>query len=433
MLQSIYNFGKERFIDSRENITSFGFLNNVVPVLMGLYIFINPFPHMTAIKEICFYLAFFLVGALILFKKIKFSFQIPLFIPFCLFVCWVFVGLFFALDKGNSIHDFNAHLLRYIMVYFILINVFSSRKRFMALSRIIIVSSISYCILGISYFYFVLGNSWATRFSYGAAKGLLGYEVSGNSLCALVIFSILLTLSLFKKGTFRHDVLLALCLIPQIVFVFLVQSRGAYIALFLSLIVFLWKSKKILLAVLILLVVITTMSPIKTRIAMDTFVSDYRRTGTMFTILEVVKDFPIMGIGFGNETYGKKVDLKIYNNRVPEKYRLRDNLIVAAPHNILLNILVRTGFVGLALFLSILFVFVRMCWRCARGGEDDFVKKWGFCIFSAFLSFFVIGMFEQMFHHVTELIFYTILAMGSILWRMNDNMRDAVTSGISDR
>jgi len=423
MLKSIYTLGKERFLTLRESLTFWDSLKYGVPVLMGLYVFINPFPHMTAIKGLCLYLAFFLVCALIIFKKIDFSFRTPLFIPFCLFVGWVFYGLFFAVDKVNSIHDFHAHLLRYIVVYFILINVFNSKKRFMALSRTIIASAISYCILGISYFYFVLGNSWATRFSYGASKGVLGYEVSGNSLCALVIFSILLTLGLFKNGALRQNVSLVFCLIPQIAFIFLVQSRGAYIALFLSVIVLLWKNKKILLLILIGLLVVTLASPIKERLIVTTknVLGDYR-IKMMFTALEIVKDYPVMGIGFGNLTYGEKVDLRMYNNRVPEKYRQRNDLIITAPHNMLLNILVRTGFLGLALFLSILLGFFWMCCRCARGGGDDFIRKWGLCMLSAFLSFLVIGMFEQMFHHVAELVLYTILAMGTIVWRMNNSV-----------
>ena len=141
----------------------------------------------------------------------------------------------------------------------------------------------------------------------------------------------------------------------------------------------------------------------------------------MFTTLEIVKDYPVIGIGFGNETYGKKVDLEMYNNRVPKKYRQNHNSIIAAPHNMFLNILVRTGFGGLALFLFILFVFVRMCWRCVSYGEDDFVKTWTLCIVSAFLAFLIIGMFEQMFHHVTEVVLYTILSMGTILWNLNES------------
>jgi O-antigen ligase len=161
----------------------------------------------------------------------------------------------------------------------------------------------------------------------------------------------------------------------------------------------------------------TAMSPIKNKVTMEQLMHNYR-IKMVVTTLEVVKDYPMIGIGFGNETYGEKIDLHMYNNRAPKKYQQSDHLIIKAPHNMLLNILVRTGIVGLVLFLSILSVFAGMCWRCARNGADDFVRKWGLCIGSALLAFLVIGMFEQMFHHVAEMLLYTILAMGTIVWRI---------------
>jgi len=405
----------------KEDHRIFKLLNYLIPILMGIYIFINPFPHMTSIKEICFYGSVIIVLILICFKKTDFSFETPLLVPFILFAGWVFAGLFFALDKGNSVHDFYSHLLRYLAIYFILINFFNSKKRFVYLARIIIISSITYSIWGLFYFYHIMGYNWATRFSYGGAKGFLGYEVSGNSICVLVIFSILLSLNFFMDGSLRRKTTLVFCLIPQIALVFLVQSKGAYIALLLSLIILLWKNKKILLSVLAILVIVTAMLPIKGRLSGLTTTEDIfgsRRIKMMFTTLEIVKDYPIIGIGFGNETYGKKVDLRMYNNRAPKKYR-QGGQPTGAPHNILLNILVRVGIVGLVLFLFIIFVFVKMCWRCVRYGKDDFVKKWELCIGSAFLAFVVIGMFEQMFHHVTEMILFTTLSMGTILWRLN--------------
>ena len=132
----------------------FTILTLSVPVLMGIFIFFNPFPHTTAIKEICFYSSFFIVLVLIYFKKIDFSFKSPLTLPFVLFTAWVFIGLFFALDKENSIHNFRAHLLNYLVLYYILINFFNSRKRLHGLSWIMIISATIFSIGGIYYISF---------------------------------------------------------------------------------------------------------------------------------------------------------------------------------------------------------------------------------------------------------------------------------------
>ncbi len=88
---------------TREKI--FKGLNLGIPALMGLFIFLNPFPHTTAIKEICFYSSVVMILILACFRKLDFSFRSPLTIPFLLFALWAFIGLFFALDvvviKGN--------------------------------------------------------------------------------------------------------------------------------------------------------------------------------------------------------------------------------------------------------------------------------------------------------------------------------------------
>ena len=84
----------------------FEILNKSIPVLMGIFIFFNPFPHTTSIKEICFYLFVVIVLVLLSFKKTTLSLKSPLLLPLGLFVFWAFLGLFFAVNKENSIHDF---------------------------------------------------------------------------------------------------------------------------------------------------------------------------------------------------------------------------------------------------------------------------------------------------------------------------------------
>jgi O-antigen ligase len=126
-----------------------------------------------------------------------------------------------------------------------------------------------------------------------------------------------------------------------------------------------------------------------------------------------------MGIGFGMETYGngKFINLEAYQKRIPEKYR---GYILADPHSMLSSIAVRTGLIGLALFLYILFVPFWISWSCIRQGKDDFMNHWGRCVISAFVAILVIGFFEPFFSHVPEVVFYTLLAMITIVWKLGD-------------
>ena len=101
-----------RTLASKKDLRVFDYLNKSIPALIGALIFLNPFPHITAINEICFYLSVIIVISLFLFKKKDISFETPFMIPVGLFFIWTFLGLFFAIDKNNSIHDFYAHFIR---------------------------------------------------------------------------------------------------------------------------------------------------------------------------------------------------------------------------------------------------------------------------------------------------------------------------------
>ena len=391
----------------------FKILNLSVPILMGIFIFFNPFSHTTSIKEICFYSSLFIVLLLIFFKKIDFSFKSPLTLPFVLFVIWAFIGLFFALDKGNSIHDFRAYLLKYLVLYYILINSFNSRKRLVGLSWIIIISATIFSIGEIYYFYFMLGNSFSAKLVTGLPEIPVNWV--GFITIPAAIFSLhhIITASNLYVKTISFISLFPLCILSV-----LTQARSVTLALFLSVIILCFKNKKILIACLGIILIVIYISPLKNRLIHANPITGLR-LDINYTTLEIIKDFPIIGIGFGMQTYrnGKHINLEEYNKRVPEKYR--QSSIHNDPHSMLPSIAVRTGLIGLALFLYILFVFFKMCWNCIRHGKDDFIKNWGSCVAAMFVAVVVIGIFEPFFSHVPEVVFYTSFAMITTLWHLN--------------
>ena len=192
-------------LKTREGILDF--LNLSVPVLMGIFIFLNPFPHTTTIREICFYLSFFIVLLLIYFKKIDFPLKSPLILPFALFTAWVFIGLFFALDKRDSMHDFYAHLLKYLVIYYILIKFFNSRKRLICLSWVIILSGAIFSSGAMLHFYYYLGHNIQTRLGQGLGL-LYAINVIGYLLVISAVFSIRMSIDT-KKPFCRYALMLS--------------------------------------------------------------------------------------------------------------------------------------------------------------------------------------------------------------------------------
>jgi len=397
-------------------------LNHSVPVLIGIFLFFVPFPHTTSIKEICFYLSIFIVILLIFLKKGSFSFRSPLTLPFALFTAWVFIGLFFALDKGNSIHDFRAHLLKYLAIYYILINFFSSRKRLVILSWIIIISATIFSIGGLVYFYIILKNPIGTRLGFSQMMNidLIGF---------VTIFAMLLSLNQFRLETnWYRRTILVVCLLGTSMATYLTMSRGSLLAVFIALIAFFVKRNKFVVIFLIILslIAVKTVPALKGRFSLNANLKDIR-IGINLTTLEIIKDYPITGIGFGMETYGYSdfIDLAKYNAKIPPQYQQKGE-VIKSPHNSFADIAVRTGVVGLALFLFIYFIFVRLGWKIIRYGKDDFIRDWGICIMAAFIGVFIQELFADGMFGPQAIVLYTIFAIMTILWQLNTET-DSIT------
>jgi O-antigen ligase len=381
---------------------------------MGTFMFFVPLPHTTAIKEICFYLSILIVLFLIYLKKTDFSFRSPFTLAFGLLVVWVFIGLFFAIDKGNSLHDFRAHLLKYLAIYYMLANFFNSPKQFTILSWIITISAAIFSIGGLVYFYVIMANPISRRFGFSQMMNidLIGF---------VTIFAIVLSLQLLRleNGLYRKTILLV-CLLATFTATWLTMSRGSLLALLFTLIVFFSNKHKwsVVFLIIFSLIAVKTVPALKARFSLKSILQD-QRIGINLTTLEIIKDYPIIGIGFGMRTYGysKIFDLAKYNERIPDRYRQPH--LVGSPHNSLADIAVRTGLVGLTLFLYVYFVFVRLGWHIIRYGKDAFIKNWGMCFMAAFVSVFIQGLFADGMFGPQAIVLYTIFAMMTILWQIN--------------
>ena len=395
----------------------FKVLNLSVPILIGIFLFFNPFSHTTAIKEICFYLSLFIVLILVCFKKINFSFKSPLTLPFALFTVWAFIGLFSALYKENSIHDFYAHLLKYLVFYYIMVNFFDSRKRLTILSWVIIVSATIFSIGGMGYFYLVMGhNILTTRMTF--------QETSINIIGFVCIFALFLSVNLTSRTSIIYKkIFLLISVVATTLVIIRTLSFGTLMGMTPILLMFPKNKKVVILIVLLIaaILVITTQNfkPAKIRFSSKYIINKLQneeRIKIWYTYFEIIKDFPIAGIGFDmNDMWHDQNLWDKYIARIPSKYRTH----IWIPHNIFISIAVRLGLVGLGLFFYIIFMFVRMSWIVIKHGKNDFIKSWGLCISAAFVAWFVKGMFEPALSHVPAIINYTIFAMMTILWKLN--------------
>ncbi len=394
----------------------FKYLNLSIPILMGIFIFFNPYPRVTAIQEISFYGSVLILLTLIIFRKQDFSFQTPLSVPFLLFVLWSFCGLFFALNKGNSIHDVYAHLIKYVIVFYLLFNFFNTKERLLILIWTIVVSTAIYSVWMMVYFYVVLGNALSTKL------GLFMDEIPSNIVGISTLFAMLLSIyQLTKEEIGYRKIILAVCLCATAIATLATQTRGTVLAMFVSLLLSFPKNKKTITVIFLFLAIAIVLMPVKDKLTPNAIMHRISimddRTNAWYCFGEIVKDHPLTGIGFGMQTYFDENLLNKYNERVPIQYRQADPL--KAPHNLVVDIAVRVGIVGLLFFFYIIFVFGRMGLQIIKSGKDDFTGHWGSCFVAAFVAVFIQGLFENTMSGPPAIILYTIMAMMTILWCLN--------------
>jgi len=401
----------------------FSVLISAIPLLTAIYIFFVPFPHTTSIKEFCFYGSLFALIVLLIFKKTNFSLRSPLTPPFALFFLWGLFGLFFALDLTNSLHDLRAHFLKYVAIYYLLVNYFNSHKKLEVLSWIIITSATIFSLGAIICFYFVDGNPFSTRL------GITFLEIHTDYIGFVLIFALILALN---KSIGNQSIIIRVLLFISAFILclttLLTQSRGSLIALLIAIIILSFLNKKILIFIIITILLVVVIPGFKERMNPQGILHNARVQMNVFTI-EIIKAYPITGIGFGMQIYGneKLVDFNKFDKKLPKEYQGGyggKGTFIGSPHNTILDIAVRTGIVGLILFLSIVLTALWMIWQTWKSAKSEYFKSWIACSFAAFFSFMVAALFADTTFGPQAVVFYTILAIITILWKMKEQSPD---------
>ena len=385
-------------------------LNLLLPVFMGLYVFLNPMP-LSSISEILFYSSVVVLLFLIFFKKTEFTLRTPLTLPYALFLIWVIIGLFFTLDFKNSIHDIRAHLLAYWIIFYLLVNYFNSKKKLEALSWVIILSVTFFSIGAIIIYYFIEG------FSFNERLGGTFKEMYTGWMCLITVSAIPLMLNeLYRANTLYSRLLLTFGFLITTIATLLNQSRAALIGIMVALLIMCMDNKKNIILVVITIFFMVLIPGIRERVS-NKGLDDIRSNINRLSI-EIIKDYHLTGVGFGMQIFGNPdvLNLEKYNQRLPKQYQ--QHVIRTAPHNIILDIAVRTGIIGLLLFSYILICALFMIWQVWKQTKNEDLRSWAICLLACLASFMTQSLFNDTTYNSRAVAFYTILAMITILWNL---------------
>jgi len=394
------------------------FFRGVILLSLTLLIFLNPFPHVSTLTNIFFYTALYtaLAFALLLLcsQTPRPDLRSPLGLPILFFLLWALAGTIWTSDWQNNLQYVNRYLSRSLFIYFMLISFFSRKEHFLALIWTFILSITLFSLGALIYVYFLSANPISFRLYL---KG-----IHTNPIAQCCMFGTLLALCYFPMARkWPEKAALMICSLSTFSAVLLTYSRGALLALATGCfsLIFTSKFKKpLIITSLIILaasIVIFNISPDQqNRLSFD-FIRNDERIKIYATAYEMLKEKPLAGFGYGAEAFEK--NFSKFNKRLPQEFMTQ--IEYPHPHNIFLDIAIRLGLVGLALFCWILLRVFKMGRELMVKGKDPFLRQWGTAITACLIAFLTVGLFGDLLSRRNSMILYAIMAMITILWKLH--------------
>jgi O-antigen ligase len=388
--------------------------NTLIAVIFLSSFFLNAFPHVNSIKDILFYFAFIVFIVLAAKKKIAIDVASPLTLPILLILVWAVLTSVFAYKIGDSFDSLFSHLVKYIFLWVLVTNVFGDEAMIEWFIRTAIVSILIFCAGAIVYFYVIQANNWSTRLGFDSA--------AHNIICFGANIAVVFSIYEFRNTKNKYlKSLIATAILICITTTFLTQSRGGILALVASVfcLFLLEKNLKIILPVLLIITIGLLGSPVKERFFKEKSVSNQHRLGAILYYIEVIKDHPVKGTGYAIDIFDneKVYANERYFNRIPKIYR--KDIYVIFPHNMFLSIGVRMGLVGIGLYLYLLSAYFFMGIKTSVRGVSVSSKALARTMMASMVVFLVGGMFEPVFIHQLDMIFFSLLAMTTVLWKVS--------------
>jgi O-antigen ligase len=406
-------FSKMARFGERETVITY--LEKSILFLMGIFIFCIPFPFKTSISEICFYGSVMIFIVLIAIKKTRPSFDTPLSFPLLLFLLWAIFGLCFSLNRENTLADIIGHLVKEIIVFCLLVTFFCTKRRFYNLTLLILISCSLFSIGATGYFYVILGHDITTRLSLPQID--FGTNYFGYVTVNVVIISMI---HAAKTSRIYQKIILLIPFITAVITSLLTGTRGTILGIIAPLIFLFPKFKK---SALLFLFIVFSMIPllsVKTILQPDQLMKKIQleeRKQIWPLYFQIIKEYPLTGIGFGMQTYDENL-FRQYNLRLAAEARVKTYY---TPHNLFIDVAVRVGLIGLLIFMYIVYTVIRMGWLLITQGRDDFIRSWALGIMVIFLSYLIQAMFTDFFLSAQAIWFFIVLALMTILYRLNEN------------
>jgi len=315
-------------------------------------------------------------------------------LPIYLFVLLGFLSVLVSPSISLSLKAFFSKLLKLVIFYFIIVDIVNSKKKAVVILATFLFSAI--ITAGDGIFQIIKGVDFIRRYPICGDR-ITGPFGNPNNLAAWLTIVVPFSSSFLcfsgKNLSLKIRSLISLLIVILIACLVLTYTRGAWIAIILSLILtgIIFKSKKLIIITILataLLFTFTTKSVKERTVSIITGSgSEAVRTNLWQEAAIIIRDFPFLGCG-----------LNTYSIVAP-KYKITEGGGIY-PHNSYLHMAAETGLLGLGAFLWIIIIVFRASLANIKKINNKFCN--------AILIGLLAGLFAFLAHSFVDTNFYSV-------------------------
>jgi putative inorganic carbon (HCO3(-)) transporter len=327
-----------------------------------------------------------------------------------LFSLQIYLSFVFAYDTEISKNQ-HIHFTQWLIVFFLITSIVTTRERFYVILIVFFICSLKLSI--------GTAKIWAMRgfaFTNYGINGPQGYFQNSGELAiqmlVLVALSAYLLSYMWKNSGWVEKVILLLSVLTPILTIIGASSRGSQLALAAIIILFFNKNifrPKVLVVFMLMVIAINQFLPDEQKDRFRSMGGDNTSTQRILywkNGWEMMKDFPLTGVGFFNFP-------RYFADYYPQDVNFTNNKgqkVAELPHNILIQVGTDAGFPALLFYLMILISVLK---QKTLKGYDLVVKK-GLVL--GLIGFFIAGQFVSVAYYPFMWVSVGLLASLNVIY-----------------
>ncbi len=422
----------------KEKLDTTGYsLEKIIHTSLFAYLILLPFPHVTTLREIAFWTASFCWVVLRLKKQEPFITLNPIIASLSLFMVVAFISSVIGMEPFGNLRRFKGELLIPFLLFLIITTEYNSLEKIKKLLPPLVTAFAIYTM-------FVIIESFEWGFSYYWDETLRDHLtwLSGYAEMSITLLPLTLGYFLLIRTNLRFLLLFFMLLEFIIVAAYRnISSFGGTIfvillgALFVQPKIYrLWIRAFIVIVMLISITLLYTHkdNPViveyKTKLYQITHpYEELKKTGGFKNrvplweaAIDVIKERPLIGYGWGMKKYTKIVaEEKYLNNWRIEKpeiyavYTLYKGKFVP-PHNLFLEITIQSGIIGLISFIAFIVIYLFYIIKTSIKFNSDADRNFSVIIVAGIIfSFLIANIMSNELGRLSGKVLFVVLGAGA--------------------